>query len=109
MSNSRSIVRPLVFALCVGVTIAGLLNVYGDNHEVVGKAETAACGGAACAVTMTRAERSAISQSFTFQTRLVEKGRRDDGASVDVVCQRAFWLVGEYTCTRQGDPSGPTQ
>jgi hypothetical protein len=71
----------------------------------VGKAETAACGGAACAVTMTRAERSAISQSFTFQTRLVEKGRSDDGASVDVVCQRAFWLVGEYTCTRQGAPS----
>lgn len=109
MSNSRSIVRPLVFALCVGVTIAGLLNVYGDNHEVVSKAETAACGGAACAVTMTRAERSAISQSFTFQTRLVEKGGSDSGASVDVVCQRAFWLVGEYTCTRQGEGSGATR
>ena len=105
MSSSRNIVRPLVFALCVGVTIAGLLNVYGDNQEVVGKAETAACGGAACAVTMTRLERSAISQTFTFQTRLVEKGRSTDGTTVDVVCKRAFWLVGDYTCTAQRDPA----
>lgn len=103
MSSSRSIVRPLVFALCIGVTIAGLLNVYGDNQEVVAKAETAACGGEACAVTMTRLERSAISQTFTFQTRLIEKGRSADGATVDVVCKRAFWLVGEYACTVQGD------
>ena len=103
MSSSRSIVRSLVFALCVGVTIAGLLNVYGDNQEVVGKAELAACHGEPCAVTMTRLERSAISQTFTFQTRLVEKGRSTDGATVDVVCRRAFWIVGEYACTAQGD------
>jgi hypothetical protein len=105
MSSSRSIVRPLVFALCAGVTIAGLLNVYGDNQEVVGKAETAACGGEACAVTMTRLERSAISQTFTFQTRLTEKGRAADGTTVDVVCKRAFWLVGDYTCAAQRDPA----
>jgi len=104
VSNSRSIVRPLVFALCVGVTIAGLLNVYGDNQEIVSKAETAACGAEACAVTLTRLERSAISQSFTFQTRLTEKGSSASGSTVDVVCKREFWLVGAYNCTKQGAP-----
>ncbi len=92
MSNGgRGVVRPVVMALCIGVTIAGLLNVYGDNAEVQARAEAVACGKPGCGAALTRMERTPLAQSYTFQTRA--------NGSVSVECKREFFLVGDYTCT----------
>jgi|SRR5688500_13391021 hypothetical protein len=100
--EARSITRPLVFALCAGVTIFGLINVYADNSEVVAKAQAAACGAPGCAFQMTRMSRNPISQSFTFQVSIKERKNINEQTTVDVDCQRAYFLVGEYACVRQG-------
>jgi hypothetical protein len=89
-------------ALCIGVTIAGLLNVYGDNQDVVRKAESTACGGESCSVTMTRMGRTPFSQSFSFQTQRTTQKHAGAAASADVECKREFVFVGEYGCTLQG-------
>jgi hypothetical protein len=108
MSNGRSVIRPVVFALCVGFTLAGLRNVYGDNADVVARAQTTACGSAECALNMTRMARTPFSQSFTFQVRLTSSKLPDNSATVDVECQRAYVLVGEYHCERHGElPASP--
>lgn len=104
MADSRGLVgRAFSLLLLVG-TALGLYNVYSDNSDVKALAERAACGGGerACTVKITRESRSPIGQSFSFQTRLVQHGRIERNASVDVECRRAFYLVGEYDCKAQG-------
>jgi hypothetical protein len=102
MAEPRSIARPIVLILCVGVTTAGLLNVYADNSDVIAKAQTAACGSPTCAIQMTRMSRNPISQSFTFQTNIKERRNINEQTTADVDCQRAYFLVGEYACVRKG-------
>jgi hypothetical protein len=76
-------------------TLLSLYNVYGDNAELVQRAEALACGGAPC-VKLLRAERTPIEQSFTFQTSLVPPRTRS------VRCARAALLVGTFTCRHSG-------
>ena len=102
MGESRGLFSRVLSLLLLGATALGLYNVYSDNRDVVALAERSACGERACSAKVTRESRSPISQSFTFQTRLVEKGRIDRSASVDVDCQRAFYLLGAYSCRAQG-------
>jgi hypothetical protein len=94
----RNILRPVVAILCIGVTVAGLNNVYGDNAGVLVKAETAACGKPHCSVQMTRMSRNPIAQNFTFQVKTPAQGGTARGSTVDVDCQRSWWLVGDYSC-----------
>ena len=102
MAQSRGTLRNLISVLLLGGTALGLFNVYSDNTEVKALAERAACAERTCTASFTRESRSPISQSFTVQTRLVEKGKVDSGASVDVECKREYLLFGGYTCTAQG-------
>ncbi|HLV67519.1 MAG TPA: hypothetical protein VKY73_16970 [Polyangiaceae bacterium] len=99
---ARSLGSTLVSALLLGGTVVGLYNVYSDNSDVKALAEEAACGKRDCSVTFTRESRSPIGQSFTVQTRLTARGKRERSASVDVECRRAFYLVGEYACSAPG-------
>jgi hypothetical protein len=62
----------------------------------------AACRERSCTSTFTRESRSPIAQQFTIQTRLIEKGKTDRSASVDVECKREYRLLGSYTCNAQG-------
>jgi hypothetical protein len=98
--SERGLARPVFAVICIAVTAAGLMNVYGDNADVMKQAERLSCGGEDCAVTVTRVERGPISQSFTFQTRITERGKPASGSTVDVTCKRAFWFVGDYECRR---------
>jgi hypothetical protein len=101
MSSSRPILRSAFYLLCVVVTIAGLLNVFGDNAGVQSAAESVACGTPGCSLRVTRIERTPIGQSFTFQLQLVQQGADASKASVDVHCKRSLYLVGEYSCTKE--------
>ena len=102
MSDSGRITRGVVMALCIGVTVAGLMNVYGDNSEVVSKAQSVACGSPNCAIRVTRMERNPFTQSFTFQTKLEQRQNANQEMTVDVSCQRAYFLLGEFSCSRKG-------
>ena len=94
MAAAKTLLRPIVSTVLIGATLLGLINVYGDNRDVVQQAERVACGSESCSVNMTRMERNPISQNFTFQTR--QKGQR--AAAIDVTCQRTAWLLGDYVC-----------
>lgn len=102
MAESRGALRNAFSVLLFAGTALGLYNVYGDDTAVRALAEKSACAGRPCKATVTRESRSPITQSFTYQTELTEKGKQHRGASVDVTCQREFFLVGEYHCTAQG-------
>ncbi|MGC4091400.1 MAG: hypothetical protein QM756_26680 [Polyangiaceae bacterium] len=102
MAESRGPLRNLFTVLLFGGTALGLYNVYSDNADVRALGEKKACGERPCKATVTRESRSPISQSFTYQTQLVEKGKPGRSASVDVECQRGYFLLGEYNCTAQG-------
>ena len=97
--SARSAFRVSFALLCLGGTALGLNNTYGDDTEVKALAEKSACGSAACSVKLLHESRSAFKQSFGYQTALVEKGKSGRSASVDVDCQRAWLLLGDYRCT----------
>ena len=85
--------------LLLGATALGLWNVYGDNTAVEALAVKAACGAhLGCSATRTGVSRSPISQSFTFQLELTDKGKPKRGASLDVECKRAYVFLGDYSC-----------
>lgn len=98
-NRGHSWFRGLFMALCVGITAAGLLNVYADNADVIGRAQTVACGSPGCAVTMTSMTRSPLAQEFTFQTHLTPRGARQEEVAIE--CKREYVLVGEYRCERK--------
>jgi hypothetical protein len=98
----RSIVRSLSSVLLLGGTALGLYNVYSDNAELKAQAQKVACADRPCNATITRESRSPLAQNFTYQTELTEKGKTRRGASVDVECKRAYYLLGEYSCVGQG-------
>lgn len=100
--ETRSLFGRMISILLLVGTALGLYNVYSDNTDVRALAERAACGDRPCTPKITRESRTPISQSFTFQTRLIQKGKVDREASVDVECQRALYLLGEYRCTAPG-------
>lgn len=92
--------RVISVVLLVGSAI-GLYNVYGDNTEVVEEAKRRACSAPVCDAKITRESRSPIGQSFTIQTRVRHAGAPPKDESVDVECQRAFYLLGDYSCARR--------
>jgi hypothetical protein len=102
VANSKGLFRSTLSVALLGATALGLYNVYSDNSDVKSQAEREACRGRSCTSTFTRESRSPIAQSFTIQTRLIEKGKIDRSASVDVECKREYLLLGSYTCTAQG-------
>jgi hypothetical protein len=108
MAERSGLARAVVVAICLGVTALGLANTYGDNAAVVSLAERTACGTGNCSYEKLREERSPLSQTFTFQVRLTEKGR-ERAATADVECRRAYVFLGEYACrlTSGGVPATP--
>ncbi len=102
MAQGRGLLRSLSSVLLLGGTALGLYNVYADNADVKALAQKVACGERPCTAKVTRESRSPLAQEFTFQTELVERGKPKRGASVDVTCKRALYLLGEYSCTGQG-------
>lgn len=90
-----SLARTIVPALCIAVTVAGLMNTYGDATEVEKLAEQTACGKEHCAVTKTEQRRSPFSHRYVYQTSL----KRQTTAAVE--CTREFILIGAYACAKQ--------
>jgi hypothetical protein len=97
-SGSSIAMRVVVISICLGGTLLGLRNTYGDSSEAETKAKAAACGsGHDCTYRLLNQSRSAFSNSFSYQVSLTEKGK-ERGASTDVECKRAYILLGDYEC-----------
>ena len=80
-----------LFVVCIVLSIAGLINVFADNIEVIHMANEVACGdqGKDCNAKMTRMERTPISQTFEIVT---------PKRTVDVRCRRLLFFFGPYSC-----------
>lgn len=97
MAETRNFIRPVFAIVCIGVTIVGFYNVYGDNAEARSLAETTACGKPGCSPRLLENARNPIGQSFAFQ--IGQNGRSN------VSCHRKFYLIGDWTCEREGGPA----
>jgi hypothetical protein len=103
--DGKTLLRWSLFLVCIAGTTLGLINTYGDNQDVLALAQAAACGKDDCAYSLLRESRSAIRHSYGFQVRLVERGKREQSASVDVDCKRALLLIGAWSCAvKSGTP-----
>jgi len=78
-------------ALVLVAALCAVYNVYGDNSELLARAQTLACGASPC-VRLLRAKRTPTQQLFTFQTNL------SPARSREVHCTRSLLLVGTYAC-----------
>ncbi len=85
----KQVLRSAFSLTLIVLSALGLMNVYSDNSEVVAMAGRVAC--ASCQPRLVQAGRSPIAQTLTFQT--------GPQTLVVVECQRAFYFVGEYSCS----------
>jgi hypothetical protein len=88
-------VRVLVPVVCIGVTVAGLVNTYGDASVVERLAEQEACGKEHCSVTTVEMQRNPFSHRYVFQTSV----ERQQTTAVE--CAREYVLIGNYGCKKQ--------
>lgn len=79
----------LLTAALMALAAAGLYNVLADASEVDAKAKASApiCQGGC---TPTRFTRTPLWHDYTLTNR--------QGATAEVRCTRAYWLVGEHRC-----------
>lgn len=87
--SPKGIVRALLLLICIVVSVAGLVNVYGDNKDVESQAKALACGDKACG--LTRMDRTPFSQTFELTSK--------SGTTV-IRCVRSAVFFGEYACSR---------
>ena len=85
----RSYLKSFVILTCVVVSVAGLVNVFSDNAEVVTKAKEIGCPRPPC--TPTKIERTPFAQTFEFQS---------PAGTIGVKCAREAVFFGEYSCAR---------
>jgi hypothetical protein len=85
----RSYLKSLVVLICVVVSVAGVINVFSDNAEIVAKAKEIGCPRPAC--NLTRMERTPFAQTFEFQST---------AGTIGVKCARASIFFGDYACTK---------
>jgi hypothetical protein len=81
-------IRPLISIVLIALSVLGLVNVYGDNSDVVAQAGKLACPK--CEPHLIQSGRSPISQTLTFQTA--------PATLVTVECKRGLIFVGDYEC-----------
>lgn len=99
MSAAKQLVRPLITVTLLGLTVLGLINVYGDNTEVLLQAKRVACGGQECPTQLTRLERNPLGQTFDIVAE--PKGARKGSVTATVKCARTRILIGEWECNAQ--------
>ena len=84
----RSYLKSFVVLTCVVVSIAGMVNVFSDNADVVAKAKEIGCPRPC---SLTRMERNPFAQTFEFQST---------AGTLGVKCVRSSIFFGEYSCEK---------
>jgi hypothetical protein len=91
MSSGKSYARLFLAIACIVVSLAAMVNVFGDNDEVLAKAKELACAPKV-ACDLARMDRSPFAQTFDF---------RSTPGSVTVKCTRGAIFFGEYGCEKK--------
>jgi hypothetical protein len=97
----------VVLALCLGFSIASVINVFGDNAEAEQMSKALACEGipikplpktappgskpSDCSMVSTKTSRTPFGQSFEYT---------GEGQTRHVKCTRSAILFGAYSCAR---------
>lgn len=93
VNSKKNVVSIVVFLICAVITLATVMNVFGDNSDVEDKAKAAACWEKKdCKYAKRALVRTPIGQTFTFE---------GGGRSFDVTCRRSAIVFGDYTCTAE--------
>lgn len=91
MSPAKSYTRLFLAIMCLVVSASAILNVFGDNDEVLAQAKGVACAPKV-ACELARMDRSPFAQTFEF---------RSTPGSVTVKCTRGAIFFGEYGCVKK--------
>jgi hypothetical protein len=91
MSSTKSYARLFLAIACIVVSLAAMINVFGDNDEVQAKAKEIACAPKV-ACDLARMDRSPFAQTFDF---------RSTPGPVTVRCTRGAIFFGEYACAKK--------
>jgi hypothetical protein len=99
MSPVKSYARLFLAIACIVVSLAAMINVFGDNDEVLAKAKDTACpphvsgsNGMRVACDLARMDRSPFAQTFDF---------RSTPGPVTVRCTRGAIFFGDYGCEKK--------
>jgi hypothetical protein len=92
MARQKSPTWFLTVGICAVISIASLVNVYGDNAEVEAKARDIACPEAK-ACSLYQMDRSPFAQTYRFT--VMRQG------TVAVRCARGAIFFGEYACEKK--------
>lgn len=90
--QQRSTLRILFSAFLLALSVLGIVNVVGDNADVVTQARNLACGSDTCDAHLGEMSRNPFWQSFRFDIG----GKQPKSTSVE--CHRDFYFVGAYQC-----------
>ena len=85
----RSYLKSFFILSLVVASVAGMVNVFSDNADVVAKAKEIGCPRPVC--NLTRMERTPFAQTFEFQSTL---------GTVGVKCIRSSIFFGDYGCVK---------
>ena len=89
----KAIIKYTIIIISTVLTVAAFINVFGDNTEVIARAELAMCGtNPKCKFAKSKLVRTPFSQTLTFV---------GEGKSIDVVCRRSWIWFGTYHCKVQ--------
>ena len=97
MSGLKQLTRPIITVFLVGITVLGLINVYGDASEVVALAQKVACRGTTCPTRTTRIERTPFAHEYDLAAS-IPSGKQLTTVSSTVRCSRAYILIGDWSC-----------
>jgi hypothetical protein len=92
MARGRFPTGLVLGSICAVISIASLVNVYGDNADVEAKARNLACPEAK-ACSLYQMERSPFSQTYRFTVMRV--------GTVTVKCARGAIFFGDYGCEKK--------
>lgn len=85
----RSYLKSFFILSLVVASVAGMVNVFSDNADVVAKAKEIGCPRPVC--NLTRMERTPFAQTFEFQSTL---------GTIGVKCVRSGIFFGDYGCVK---------
>jgi hypothetical protein len=93
---SRKLPSIIFGILAVIVTLSTVMNVFGDNSDVIRMAESQVCQNKAkCSYAKTSVARTPIGQYVSFS---------DGKSTLEVTCRRAAIAFGDYSCSAAKAP-----
>jgi hypothetical protein len=90
----RRTLSTLFMLACIGFSVLGAINVYGDHSVALKRAEETACARQpGCSAQLRQVAKNPLWSDFDFQVKK---------RTVPVRCTREFYMFGEPSCSERG-------